>query len=158
MALGVVSAMGVPPIAEKIVGYTFNPLYTVPVILVISAIGSVLGTLFTEPEEDAILMQFYRTVNPWGAWGPVRAKVMQADPTFRPNPNFGRDSVNVMVGIVWQLCLTALPIYLVLRQWHWVMTIAATLVVTTVFIKFNWYDKLEKAPDKPADLSRAAAL
>ena len=145
MALGVVSAMGVPPIAEKIVGHTFNPLYTVPVILVISAIGSVLGTLFTEPEEDAILMQFYRTVNPWGAWGPVRAKVMQADPTFRPNPNFGRDSANVSVGIVWQLCLTALPIYLVLRQWHWVMAIAATLVVTTVFIKFNWYDKLEKA-------------
>jgi hypothetical protein len=47
---------------------------------------------------------------------------------------------------VWQLSLTALPIYLVLRQWSWVGAIAATLVVTSLIIKLNWYDKLEKAP------------
>jgi hypothetical protein len=51
---------------------------------------------------------------------------------------------NVAVGVVWQLSLTALPIYLVLRQWSWVGAIAAALVVTSVIIKFNWYDKLEK--------------
>ena len=56
-----------------------------------------------------------------------------------------RDMINVAVGIVWQLCLTALPIYLVLQHWSWVAGIATTLVVTTVIIKFNWYDKLEKA-------------
>jgi hypothetical protein len=43
------------------------------------------------------------------------------------------------------LCLTALPIYLVLQNWSWVGAIAATLVVTTLIIKVNWYDKLEKA-------------
>jgi hypothetical protein len=53
--------------------------------------------------------------------------------------------VNVAVGIVWQLCLTALPIYLVLREWPWVGGIAITLAITSVFLKFNWYDKLEKA-------------
>jgi hypothetical protein len=53
--------------------------------------------------------------------------------------------VNVAVGIVWQLCLITLPIYIVLRQWNWVGPIALTLVVTSIFIKFNWYDKLEKA-------------
>ena len=48
------------------------------------------------------------------------------------------------MGIIWQLCLTALPVYLVLRNWPWVGAILAVLAVTTVFIKFNWYDKLEK--------------
>jgi hypothetical protein len=53
--------------------------------------------------------------------------------------------MNVAVGIVWQLCLTALPIYIVLREWPWAGGIAVVLAVTSVFLKFNWYDKLEKA-------------
>jgi hypothetical protein len=32
-----------------------------------------------------------------------------------------------------------------LQYWSWVGAILAVLVVTTVIIKFNWYDKLEKA-------------
>jgi hypothetical protein len=52
-----------------------------------------------------------------------------------------------MVGIVWQLCLTALPIYIVLQHWSWVGAIAATLLVTSAILKFSWYDKLEKARD-----------
>jgi DHA3 family tetracycline resistance protein-like MFS transporter len=51
----------------------------------------------------------------------------------------------VIVGILWQSCLTALPIYLVLLQWSWVAALALVLSVTSVFLKFNWYDKLEKA-------------
>jgi len=95
---------------------------------------------------DAILKRFYKTVNPWGAWGPIRDQVMRDDPAFQTNRDCRRDCANVMVGIVWQLCLTALPIYLVLRQWSWAGAIAATLGITSLIIKFNWYDKLEKAP------------
>jgi len=85
-------------------------------------------------------------VNPWGFWGPIREQVMREDPNFQPNPAFVRDMANVAVGIVWQLSLTALPIYTVLREWNWAGAILGTLIVTSVIIKFNWYDKLEKAP------------
>jgi hypothetical protein len=71
--------------------------------------------------------------------------VLEDNPFFCPNPSFTKDALNVAVGIVWQLCLTALPIYLVLREWSWTGAIAATLIVTSVILKFNWYDKLEKA-------------
>jgi solute:Na+ symporter, SSS family len=146
MMSGILSAMFVPELAVKIVGHDINPLYTFPFIFGLSVIGCLLGTLLSPPEDDAILMRFYKTVNPWGAWGPIREKVLREDPSFRPNRNMGRDSANVLVGIVWQLCLTALPIYIVLQSWSWASAIAATLAVTTLFIKFNWYDKLEKAP------------
>jgi hypothetical protein len=33
----------------------------------------------------------------------------------------------------------------VLRNWPWVEAIAAVLAVCTIFLKFNWFDKLEKA-------------
>jgi SSS family solute:Na+ symporter len=145
MMAGILSAMFAPNVAKIILGHSVsNALYLFPFIFGISVVGSLLGTWLTPPEDEIVLKNFYKKVNPWGAWGPVREKVVREDPDFKPNPNFSRDMVNVAIGIVWQLCLTALPIYLVLRQWSWCGAIAGALVVTTVIIKFNWYDKLEK--------------
>jgi hypothetical protein len=138
--------MFAPNVARSILGHSVsNALFLFPFIFGISVIGALMGTWLTQPEDEAVLAAFYKKVNPWGAWGPVREKVLREDPGFKPNPNFSRDMINVAVGIIWQLSLTALPIYLVLRQWSWCGAIAAVLIVTTVIIKFNWYDKLEKA-------------
>jgi Na+/proline symporter len=148
MVSGIVSAMFMPDLAKWVLGHPVNnPLYLFPVIFLISAAGCILGTFLGEPEDDATLKNFYKTVNPWGFWGPIRLKVMQEDSSFQPNRSFKRDTSNVLVGIVWQLCLTALPIYIVLQHWSWVGAIATTLLLTSIFIKFNWYDKLEKATD-----------
>jgi Na+/proline symporter len=155
MLSGMLSAMFIPesPVfpgfAKMYLGHSVaNTLYLFPIILAASVIGCVLGTFLTKPEDDAILMHFYKSVNPWGAWGPIREKVMKADPDFKPNPGFWRDTINVIVGIVWQLSLTALPIYIVLRDWNWTGGIFIVLVITSIFIKFNWYDRLEKEPVK----------
>jgi hypothetical protein len=96
-------------------------------------------------EDEEVLKKFYKTVNPWGWWGPIRDKVMREDPSFVPNRDAGHDMANVAVGIVWQLCLVTLPIYIVLKQWAWSGGILALLVATSVYMKFNWYDRLEKA-------------
>jgi Na+/proline symporter len=145
MMAGLLSAMFVPSLAALLQIHVANTLYLFPVILIISIVGCLLGTLLTKPEDDAVLMKFYSTVNPWGCWGPIREKVLKQNPSFQPNPDFAKDAVNVAVGIVWQLCLTALPIYVVLREWSWAGGIAAALAVTSIFLKFNWYEKLEKA-------------
>jgi Na+/proline symporter len=145
MISGILSALFAPALAKWWLGHSVsNALYLFPVIFAVSVVGCILGAFLTKPEEDAILINFYKTVNPWGAWGPIRAKVMRLDPAFKPNPDFWHDTINVLAGIVWQLSLAALPIYLVLRNWSWAGVIFIILVVTSVFIKFNWYDKLEK--------------
>ncbi|MGC3956734.1 MAG: Na+:solute symporter [Verrucomicrobiota bacterium] len=153
MMTGLLSAMFVPEspffpgFAKMILGHSVtNTLYLFPIVLGISIVGCLAGTLLTKPEDDEVLKKFYRTVNPWGAWGPIRAKVMAEDLNFKPNHSAGRDLSNVAVGIVWQLCLVTLPIYLVLHKWGWAGGIAVLLAIASVFMKFNWYDKLEKAP------------
>jgi hypothetical protein len=146
MMTGIVSAMIVPAVARAIYGDNLNVLFTFPVIFAASTAGCIAGTLLTKPEDDAILIRFYKQVNPWGAWGPVREKVLLEDPSFEPNPNCSRDWVNVAVGIVWQLCLVTVPTYLVFRNWPWFWCSVAVLAVASVFLKFNWYDRLEKAP------------
>jgi hypothetical protein len=132
-------------VAEKVVGHSFNALYTFPFLLLLSLGGCLAGTFLSDADEEAVLKKFYRTVNPWGCWGPIRAKVMKEDPSFVPNRNAGHDLLNVAVGIVWQLCLVTLPIYIVLKEWAWSGAILVVLIATTVFIKFSWFDRLEKA-------------
>ena len=65
----------------------------------------------------------------------------------RSNPTgiSARDCFNVIVGIIWQLAMVTMPIYIVLRQWNWVALIVVLFLITSTILKFNWYDKLEKA-------------
>jgi SSS family solute:Na+ symporter len=143
---GILSAMIVPSAYEKIMDHPVsNQLYLFPFILIISIVGCVLGTFWSEPEDEAILKAFYKNVRPWGFWGPIRDKVMKEDPAFKPNGDFARDCFNVVVGIIWQLSMVTMPIYIVLRQWDWVAMIIGVFLVTSTILKFNWYNKLEKA-------------
>lgn len=152
MVTGMLGAMIVPQLVPHVAPRVFspevaalvqsNPLYTIPVLLLLSLLGCLLGTYLGEPEGDDILKNFYKVTRPWGFWGPIRDKVLADDPSFQPNRAAVRDCTNVAVGIVWQLCLTSLPIFLVLRSWSWVGGIAFLLLVTSIFIKLNWYDKL----------------
>jgi Na+/proline symporter len=145
MACGIVSSMIVPAAADRIFG-KLNVIYSFPAIFGFSTIGCLLGSLWTKPEDDSILINFYRTVRPWGFWGRIRDLVQLEDPDFQPNRNCARDWANVVVGIVWQLCLVTMPIYLVMRSWTGFWVSMAIIAVTSVFMKFYWYDRLEKEP------------
>ena len=122
---------------------TVSALNSFPIILVIGLIGCVAGTLMTEPEDDELLKAFYKRVRPWGFWGPILAKVQAEDPTFQPNRDFLRDMFNIVVGTVWQTSLVALPVYIVIRRFDGALTAFGIVVVTTVILKFTWYDNLD---------------
>jgi SSS family solute:Na+ symporter len=92
-----------------------------------------------------VLMKFYRTVRPWGFWKPVHDKVVQVDPRFVANKNFKRDMTNVLVGVVWQITLMATSVFLVIREFGSFAICIGVLIVTSVILKFNWWDKLEES-------------
>ncbi len=117
-------------------------LYSFPFILVLSTIGCILGTLLAAPEDDAILKAFYKNVQPWGFWKPIHDKVVKDDPKFVSDANFRRDAFNVAVGIVWQTCLVALPIYIVIKEQMPVIGAAVILLISSLILKKSWYDRL----------------
>jgi SSS family solute:Na+ symporter len=119
-----------------------NLLYWFPVLFAISLAGSIIGTYLAPPTEAAVLQHFYRTVRPWGFWGPVLAEVQAQDPGFQPNRNFKRNMVNVVLGIVAQLGLTILPMYLLLRQHMALAITVAMLVVIGFILKKTWWNRL----------------
>jgi len=139
MVAGIIPALVFPTIWPEML-----PLYYFPHLMGISLVGCVLGTYLTKPTDQETLKSFYRTVRPWGFWGPIRRLVEAEDPDFRSNTNFKRDMTNVIVGVIWQTALVVLPIYFVLMQWKPVAIAAVIVAVTMIFLKKNWYDKLEE--------------
>jgi Na+/proline symporter len=124
------------------VPFNLEVTVTFPLVLGFSLIGCLLGTFLTRPEDDAVLKDFYRRVRPWGFWGPVLKMVLAEDPGFKRNEDFLRDMFNIAVGIVWQIALVALPLYIVIKEFQ---RAAFTLVVvlgTSAILKFTWFDHL----------------
>ena len=121
-----------------------HALYAYPYILAISALGSVLGTLLNEPENDELLISFYMSVRPWGFWGPIKEKVLRQIPDFEVNKDFGRDAANVGIGIIWQVSIMGAPLALVTKNWETLIVLVAIIVATSYSLKKNWYDKLAR--------------
>lgn len=147
MLTGIVAALVVPKYFPSSGLPTFASF---GIILGISTLGSVLGSLLTPPEDEETLKRFYRQVRPWGFWGPIHELVIKEDPSFRRNENFCRDMLNCVIGMAWQIPLWAIPIYIVFRNWKALWIVLGVLVVTTLVLKFNWFDKLEKEDELPS--------
>jgi Na+/proline symporter len=120
----------------------FPGLYAFFVTAPISLVASVAVCLITRPESDEVLKRFYRNVRPWGFWQPVQQMVQKEDPDFVENQQFWWDAFNVAIGILWQLQLMVVPICLVIRRWDTMWLSLGVLVVTSVVMKFTWYDRL----------------
>ncbi|MCL1932691.1 MAG: Na+:solute symporter [Candidatus Azobacteroides sp.] len=120
-----------------------DPLYYFPIIFICSVVGCIAGTYSAPPTELETLKNFYKKTRPWGFWKPVNALVEAEDPSFKRNTHFGRDMINVVVGIVWQTCLVAAPIYLVCKEFTYAGTCLMIIIVASLMLYTNWYKKLE---------------
>jgi Na+/proline symporter len=151
MVTGIAAALGMPSIVKQIpivqhllATYSINMevVFIFPIVVGISLIGCLAGTLLTKQEDDAVLIDFYKRVRPWGFWGPVLKKVLAEDPGFKRNKDFFRDMFNIVVGITWQIALVALPLYVVIHEYKRAALAAGIILVTSAILKFTWYDHL----------------
>lgn len=135
---GLLGATFIPPLFPDVVA-----IYLFPVIFAISVAGCLLGTFLTPAEPDEVLMHFYKKTNPWGFWAPIREKVLAADPGFEPNRNFKRDAFNVLVGIIWQMTLVVMPMYLLIKQSAELGVAFLIFLLTSWLLKKYWWDPLK---------------
>ncbi len=142
MLFGIVPAIGLA-ILKSFNLLSGLDLYYWPLLLVLSLIGCIVGTYAAPPTEEAVLKHFYTTVKPWGFWKPVHKLVVAEDPSFQGNKRFKLDMFNVVLGIIGQLCLTILPMYVVLWMKLPLLVTILILAVIIFILKKTWWDKLE---------------
>ncbi len=140
-------------IAFPLIFTDISPLHAFPFMFIACVLACVIGSLFTKPDDMQVLKNFYIKVRPWGFWAPVLAEVQKDYPDIKANPNFSRDAINVVVGVIWQTSLTAAPIFMVIQYWQEFAIAMCVVILTSIFLWFNWYKKLEDyAADTPEGL------
>ncbi len=138
MIAGVLAALIMPMALPEL-----SPLNAFPFILILSGIAGISGSLMTAPDDDKTLEEFYKNVRPWGFWKPILNKIQSSDPNVRKNDKFYRDMFNIFIGMVWQINMVLVPIYLLVYEYT-AFTVSLILVIcTTLILKKNWYDKLD---------------
>ncbi len=147
MAAGIIAALFMPSLMAAFPEIFTQklPIFYFPLLLAVSLIGCLAGTYSAPPTEMETLKGFYRNVRPWGFWEPVHAAVEAETPNFQRNTNFGKDMLNVAVGIVAQISMTVLPIYVILYNWMAVGIVIVILIPCVVFLKRNWWNPLHAA-------------
>ncbi len=140
---GLVASLFIPPLARMLFPGIID-IYIFPVIFLISLLACVLATMLTKPENKGTLKQFYKQTRPWGFWGPIRDEIVKEDPSFVENKDFKRDAFNVAIGIVWQMSMIVMPLYLLTGNTRETIISVLVLVVTSLILKKTWYDHLKK--------------
>lgn len=130
-------------IAFPLIFTDISPLHAFPFMFAACVVASIAGSLLTKPDDMQVLKNFYIKVRPWGFWAPVLVEVQKDYPDIKSNPHFSRDAINVVVGVVWQTSLTAAPIFMVIQYWQEFAIAMSVVVITSIFLWFNWYKKLE---------------
>ncbi|MGQ8365558.1 sodium:solute symporter family protein [Glaciecola sp. 1036] len=147
MLAGIVGALVLPPVAGALfpeLSSDLLPLTVFPVLLVISGFICIMVSIKTDSDDIEVLKSFYKTVKPWGFWGPIKEQVMKEDPSFEPNNNFKQDMFNVLTGVIAQTSLVALPIFIVIKEWGSLTTTLVILAISAILLKRNWYNKLDE--------------
>ncbi|MCH2081438.1 MAG: Na+:solute symporter [Saprospiraceae bacterium] len=142
MLSGMIGVAILPSIMDAL-GWKLLAIEQFPFLLVMALAGSIVGCLATPPDDEETLRAFYKKTRPWGFWKPIHEKVVAEDPSFIGNKDFYRDSFNVVIGIIWQMSLVVIPIFLIIREtfslWLWI----GIFVLTSYLLKRYWYDRLE---------------
>ncbi len=147
--LGLAGAVAVPFLPGGL------PMYvTFPSICALSLFGCLLGTQLTRPTRETVLVSFYRSVRPFGCWGPIPAKTgLSPDELRDPAEGMCRTLLNVVLASVAVIGVYLGPMHLV-GHWHgqavgWFVGAAAAAAA----LYFTWYRNLPPAesPTRPDD-------
>lgn len=114
-----------------------------PLLFIFSLLGALLGTLLTPADNMNTLVNFYRKTKPWGFWQPIIREVKQQQPDFRTNADFFRDCFNIIVGIIWQMTLVLMPMFLMIRDYTNLALSFMVFILCMALLKYFWWDKLE---------------
>lgn len=138
---GMVSGL-IPALTFRYIFPGILDTYTFPLMLLTSLIACLIGTYTSDPVDKETLKKFYKTVRPWGLWKPIHDLVEAEEPNFKRNEDFKRDIFNILIGIIWQISLIIIPIYIVLMKILPLLIGIAIAILTSLVLKKNWFDRL----------------
>ncbi|MBW8040423.1 MAG: hypothetical protein FVQ85_10525 [Planctomycetes bacterium] len=117
--------------------------YVFPLICTASLLASVAVSLATQPVSRDILVNFYTSVRPFGAWKPIRKESkVSADELSRKSESASLTILNIILAMLAITGLYLFPMYLV---GHWYLKSMIWLglaIAAIVALRYTWYRNL----------------
>lgn len=128
------------------------PLYIgFPVIALASTLITITVSMLTQPTDIETLKNFYRKVQPAGAWQPAKEAVLSETPDFKKQSPFRLDLFNTVVSMIGITALYVSMLYLILHRHTVAFTLLGTTLVTVIILYFTWYKTLPPAGATPSE-------
>lgn len=128
------------------------PLYVgFPVIAIFSTIITIVASLLTEPTDIETLKNFYRKVQPAGAWQPAKDAVLAENPDFKKQSPFSLDLFNTAIAMIGITSLYVSMLYLVLHRLTIGFSLLAIVLVAVIILYFTWYKNLPPPAPQPLE-------
>jgi SSS family solute:Na+ symporter len=127
-----------------------QPMYVVFPLICLSSLGlSIIVSYHSKSVEESVLVDFYRTVRPFGLWKPVRHKSALSKIELNDKKeNVWITLLNVVFGMTAITGLYLSPMFLV-GHWYTKSLIWFIVVLISVSIlKFSWYENLPAANEQ----------
>src|SRR5205085_9356298 len=94
---------------------------------------------------------FYRKVQPAGAWQPAKEAVLAETPDFKKQSPFTLDALNTVIALVGITALYVSMLYLILHRLEIGFALLATTLIATVILYFTWYKNLPPPAPAPSE-------
>ncbi len=106
-----------------------------------SLIGTILGTLLTEPTDDETLQKFYNKTRPFGTWGRFK-KNLDKNQQIAIDAENKRDIFSTFIAVPWQITLFLFMMSLIFKTWSTALILAVICGTLTIILYFSWYKHL----------------
>jgi len=140
-ALGTLGGMSLA--AASLVFDSLPTTLVFPLIVVVSLLLSMGGSLLTSPVRKEVLVSFYRSVRPFGAWGPIKqfSSLLEEEKASKAE-NLGLTALNVLLGMVAIGAFYLFPMYFVGKWYPSALLCLGIGLMAVLLLRFTWYRNL----------------
>jgi len=149
--LGVIGAVAykalMPFLARMFGPLVYNEIVMFLVIVAINLVATAIAILLFPPAKHDVLENYYRTVRPYGAWGPAKHALSEAEREDLKKEMYC-NLLALPFSILWLVTLFIWPMQLIVHNWSGFLVAFALFVTSLVGLYFLWYRKLpESCPE-----------
>jgi len=120
-------------------GVTEYTMFTVATLA--SILGTILGTLLTEPTDEKTLMNFYKKTRPFGFWKRYKAQ-LKPDEIKAIDAENSRDIFSTFLAVPWQVIFFLFMMSIMFKTWTTVLILGVLLAGLSIALYFTWYKHL----------------
>ena len=107
----------------------------------LSLVGTIIGTLATEPTDEKVLLNFYKKTRPFGFWSKIRNK-FSTEFIIKINSENRRDIFSIFFAVPWQCCLFLMWLMLAMKRFDNFLILLILTIILSIVLYISWFRHL----------------